>query len=116
MKFVTKFVIDIDGTICEVPAGVSDYAAAVPMPDRIRHMNALYDSGHTIVYFTARGMGRTEGNVSKSYELFYELTKAQLSEWGAKHHELILGKPAGDVYIDDKGINATSFFEVRSFE
>jgi len=116
MKFVTKFVVDIDGTICELPAGVSDYAAAVPMQDRIRHMNDLYETGHTIVYFTARGMGRTEGNSSKAYELFYELTKAQLTEWGAKHHELVLGKPAADVYVDDKAVNATSFFEVRSFE
>jgi len=113
---MTKFVIDIDGTICNLPAGVSDYALSVPMTDRIKHVNSLYEAGHTIVYFTARGMGRTEGKASKSYELFYELTKAQLEDWGAKHHELILGKPAGDVYIDDKAVNATSFFEVRSFE
>lgn len=116
VKFVSKFVIDIDGTICEQPIGVDDYAAAVPIPDRIRHVNLLHDAGHTIVYFTARGMGRTEGKTAEAYELFYELTKSQLAEWGAKHHELILGKPAGDVYIDDKGTNATSFFEVSSFE
>ena len=111
-----KFVIDIDGTICTLAGKDNDYTEASPIEQRIHHINSLYDSGHTIVYFTARGMGRTNGDSSESHDLFYELTKVQLAEWGAKYHELILGKPAGDVYVDDKGINATNFFEVRSFE
>jgi len=111
-----KFVIDIDGTICTLAGKDNDYTEASPIEQRIHHINSLHDSGHTIVYFTARGMGRTNGDSSESHDLFYELTKVQLAEWGAKYHELILGKPAGDVYVDDKGINATNFFEVRSFE
>ena len=112
-----KYVVDIDGTICSLVTGASlDYSKATPYIDRIKKINDLYDAGNEIVYFTARGMGRSAGNDSKAYELFYTITKAQLTEWGAKHHQLILGKPAADVYIDDKGTNASDFFEVRSFE
>ena len=111
-----KFVIDIDGTICSLPTDDNDYTKALPMEDRISHINSLYDSGHTIVYFTARGMGRTGGSASSAYDLFFSLTKDQLTAWGAKHHELILGKPAGDVYIDDKAVTDSNFFDVRSFE
>jgi len=30
--------------------------------------------------------------------------------WGCKFHELHMGKPSGDYYIDDKGINSNDFF------
>ena len=38
------------------------------------------------------------------------MTEQRLEEWGAKYHDLILGKPAGDVYIDDKAVEANDFF------
>ena len=41
---------------------------------------------------------------------FYDFTAAQLKHWGAKHHQLFLGKPSGDYYIDDKGVNDEDFF------
>jgi hypothetical protein len=55
-------------------------------------------------------MGRYDDNADKAKEKFYALTKMQLDLWGCKYHELILGKPSGDIYIDDKGINANDFF------
>jgi hypothetical protein len=38
------------------------------------------------------------------------LTKNQLTSWGVKHHELILGKPFADIYIDDGGKTDRDFF------
>jgi hypothetical protein len=55
-------------------------------------------------------MGRYKDNVEKAKEKFYNLTKMQLNIWGCKYHELILGKPSGDVYIDDKGVKDYDFF------
>ena len=104
------YVIDIDGTICDWEAG-RDYTLAEPFPERIREINKLYDKGNTIKYFTARGMGRYVGRSDKAIESFYAITESQLDRWGCKYHELILGKPAGDVYIDDKGIDAKEFFK-----
>ena len=104
-----RYVIDIDGTICTNENG--NYNFAKPYFDRIQKINELYDSGHTIILFTARGMGRSDNNRAKAYEQFYDLTLEQISKWNVKFHKLILGKPSGDIYIDDKGINANEFFQ-----
>ena len=90
-----NYVFDIDGTICTNTKG--EYEKAQPINSIIRKINKLYDNGHTIKYFTARGSG-----TGINWE---NLTSNQLKEWGAKYHELILGKPEGDIYIDDKGVN-----------
>jgi len=55
-------------------------------------------------------MGRTNNNREMAHDLFFKQTKNQLNEWGVKFHELYLGKPAGDVYVDDKGISDDRFF------
>ena len=104
------YVIDIDGTICDWEAG-RDYTLSNPHPERIKFINKLYDEGNIIKYFTARGMGRFKGNMDKAVEFFYTLTESQLDRWGCKYHQLILGKPSGDHYIDDKGIDLDEFFK-----
>ena len=103
-----NYVFDIDGTICTTTEGY--YEAAKPLTDRIANVNTLYDEGHTIIFQTARGMGRSNNSVAYANTAFYELTKRQLNSWGVKYHSLFLGKPAGDIYIDDKGIKDKDFF------
>ena len=93
--------VDIDGTICNNTQG--KYETAQPILDNVATINRLFDEGNTIVYWTARG------SVTKLD--WYDLTAAQLKEWGAKHHDLILGKPHYDLYIDDKSINALEYFK-----
>lgn len=88
--------VDIDNTICETDG--MDYENAVPKKDRIAMINKLADKGHTIIYWTARG--------TLSGQNWYNLTKTQLDDWGAKHTELKIGKPAFDILIDDKCINS----------
>ena len=46
------YYVDIDETICRYE-GERNYPDAVPMQDRIDKINALYDDGHTVVYWTA---------------------------------------------------------------
>lgn len=87
--------VDIDETICETPTP-RNYHNAEPIKENIEKINRLYDQGHTIVYWTARG-SRTQIN-------WYDLTKSQLIKWGAKHHELNVNKPYYDLFIDDKTI------------
>ena len=96
------YVVDIDGTICSHTDG--DYHNATPYKDRIRVLNDLYDKGNRIVYLTARGMGRFKNDRNQAYNAFYKITKDQLLSWGVKYTDLFLGKPSGDVYIDDKEI------------
>ena len=108
------YVFDIDGTICSPTKG--DYGFAVPYMNRIKKINELYDDGHTIIFQTARGMGRSDNNVDYAHTAFYNFTRKQLIDWGVKFHDLFLGKPAADVYIDDKGIDDEDFFrnEIRT--
>lgn len=105
------YVIDIDETICTIgKCGACKYEGSTPMKERIKKINQLYDEGHIIKYFTARGMGRYNDDVKKAQDKFYNLTKMQLDVWGCKYHHLILGKPSADIYIDDKSINSDVFF------
>lgn len=102
-----RYVIDIDGTICHSDGA---YEESQPIISRIAIMNRKYDDGDYIVYYTARGMGTTSNDRDAAYNKYYQLTERQLNSWGVRYHELWLGKPAGDVYVDDRGINATTFF------
>ena len=96
-----KYIVDIDGTICN--SSNSDYPNAVPILDRIAHFNKLFDEGHEVHYWTARG-----GNSGINWT---ELTTEQLIKWNVKHTSLKLGKPAYDIWIDDKATNVETYFE-----
>ena len=96
------YIVDIDGPICYHRTDSTPYAQARPMKDRIKFFNQLYDAGHTIIYWTARG-----GNSGIDHS---ELTKKQLDEWGVKKTELRMGKPPYDYWIDDKAFNVKDFF------
>lgn len=95
-----KYIVDIDNTICK--SIDSDYTKSTPYLDRIEKINKLYDEGHEIHYWTARG-----GNSGKDWS---ELTQTQLGLWGCKYHLLRTDKPSYDVWIDDKAINSESYF------
>jgi mannose-6-phosphate isomerase-like protein (cupin superfamily) len=88
--------VDIDNTICltDDAKGASKYEQSVPLPEKIAHINSLFDTGNRITYWTARG--RSSGID------YTELTKAQLSQWNCKYHELKMDKPSYDLFIDDK--------------
>jgi len=102
------YIVDIDGTICSRTEG--DYENAVPYKNRIEKINKLYDEGHIIIYWTARGMSEYCEVVEKAYRGFFDFTKKQLDSWGAKYHEVKLGKPCYDHWIDDKAMNDKEYF------
>tara|TARA_R110001592_G_scaffold61591_3_gene187720 strand:+ start:10921 stop:11223 length:303 start_codon:yes stop_codon:yes gene_type:complete len=93
--------VDIDETICISPDD-RDYNKAVPIEKNIKKINKMYDNGDRIVYWTARGTG--------SGIDWRSVTENQFLKWGVKYHELHLGKPIYDLFIDDKNINSETFF------
>ena len=105
------YIIDIDGTICTNTDG--DYKNCIPFNERIKVINELYDEGNTVIYHTARGMGSTNGNQLLATKKYYDYTLKQLKEWGCRFHHLYLGKPKGDIYIDDKSISDNQFFDIK---
>lgn len=86
--------VDIDGTICLNTFG--SYEDAKPRPEQIGKINFLYEQGNKIVYYTARG--------STTGIDWRDLTTRQLERWGCLYHELHLGKPEYDIWIDDKSM------------
>ena len=98
------YIVDIDQTICHTPFtdGQHRYGLSTPFKHRIEEINKLYDQGHTIIYWTARGSG--------SGLDWTVLTNKQLNDWSCKFHEVRLGKPSYDVWVDDKAFNDREFF------
>jgi len=90
------FVIDVDGTLCSNTNG--SYEAALPFEDAIESVKLIFENGGRVILFTARGS--TTGIDWRG------LTESQMKKWGVPFHELILGKPFGDYYIDDKALHA----------
>ena len=98
--------VDIDETICKTPDS-RDYSEAVPIVENIKKINDLYDQGHEIVYWTARG--------TLTGKDWTEVTEDQFRKWGVKYHDLKLKKPFYDLFIDDRAINSDMYFQNNGY-
>jgi dTDP-4-dehydrorhamnose 3,5-epimerase-like enzyme len=86
--------VDIDETICFYK-GERNYLLAIPNKENIAKINKLYNEGHEITYWTARG---SVTGIDWRLE-----TEIQLEDWDCKYHKLSVGeKPAYDLLICDK--------------
>lgn len=101
MSDFKTYCFDIDGTLCSITDAAYDQAE--PFHHRIKKVNELYDAGNTIILFTARG--------STTGIDWRQVTEGQMLEWGVKYHELLLGKPFADIFIDDKAVNDADWFD-----
>jgi len=79
----------MDGTICQEMRMYSR-CLAEPKKDAVESINRLYDAGNTIIIYSARTW------------MEWEMTTAWLKKNGVKYHQLMMGKPVGDVWIDDR--------------
>lgn len=88
-----KIYVDIDNTICKTES--TNYSDSEPIIENIEKINKLYNEGHEIIYWTARG------SVTKINH--YDLTLKQLNLWNCLYHSLSVGeKPYYDLLICDK--------------
>ena len=71
-------------------------------------INKKYDEGHEITLFTSRG--------SLSGEEWFDFTLKQVESWGIKYHSLKLGKPAYDLFVDDKAISNTEWYKKENIK
>jgi hypothetical protein len=86
--------VDIDETICFYESE-RNYKFAQPNFENIKKINILYEEGHIITYWSARG--------SVTGIDWNDITKYQLDSWGCKYHNVSTGqKPAYDLLICDK--------------
>ena len=107
-------VFDIDDTISIHKN--RDYVNAIPIQPVIDKLNELHDRGYYIKLFTGRGQLSCKGNLA----LIIERNQAVLEDWLKRHNvkydELIFGKPLGDWYIDDKGMDVDDFLKAEFCE
>ena len=92
------YVIDLDKTLVEGDS----YTACTAIPGRVDKINALYDQGHTIIIYTARGATTGINWFKDTYRL--------LESIGLRFTELRMGKFNYDVWVDDKAVNDKDFF------
>ena len=99
-KYKKIICFDLDNVICSTKS--NDYENSKPIIKNIKVINYLYENDFYIKVFTARYMGRN--NQKKSEVSKYRgITKLFLDKkCKVKYHELIMGKPSYDLFIDDK--------------
>ena len=100
-----RYCFDIDGTICTTDCHYKD---AKPYKEVIKKINSLYNSGEYIILYTSRGSG--------SGIDWKEFTQKQVDGWGVKYHELLLGKPQYDIFVDDRAINNKDWYKKNNIE
>jgi uncharacterized HAD superfamily protein len=94
-----KLIIDIDGTICEENRQFSR-SLAKPLPNAVKSLKALKKKGYILILYSARTWAE------------YEMTLNWLKSYDIPFDQLILGKPEGDYWIDDRAIKYTNWKEV----
>ena len=100
-------VFDIDGTILETPG--RDYANSKPKMEVVVGLRALKEAGWTIILFTARGMGRSNGNIESVREDVTNEVTSFCEKFDVPYDTLLLGKPWAAYYVDDRGLRPEEF-------
>ena len=88
--------IDIDGTVC-TEERTFDRPLAKPIEGAKEQINKWFEEGHTIVFWSARGWEQ------------YKVTEKWLNDNGFKYNQILLGKPQGSVFIDDRARQFTGW-------
>jgi len=95
-----QIIIDLDGTICTEEKTFSR-SMAKPLPGAIDVINDLYNKGNIIIIYSARTWQE------------FEMTSHWLHQNKIQYHQLILGKPIGDIWIDDRALNFKNWEETK---
>jgi hypothetical protein len=105
-----KIVCDIDGVLCDEEDPV--VSQRNPYMDRIAILNGMVDRGYTLDIYTSRGMKSSNNDPIMSDRKYRMVTEQQLSFWGVKYTNLFFGKPNADIYIDNKNVTMSDFFDM----
>lgn len=110
---IETFVVDVDGTICELKVEGQSYADLQPKQDVIDKINFLFSQGHNIILFSARGMRTYGGDMYYIEKEVRPVMERWLNKHDVKYHQLVLGKPWGlhVRYVDDHAMHISEFLE-----
>ena len=94
---------DIDNVICRTNSK-NNYSKSKPIKRNIKLINEIHNNGYKIILYTARYMGRCNGNLEQVKKKIKPLTLRQLKKWEVSYDKIYFGKPSFDLFIDDKSL------------
>ncbi len=94
---------DIDNVICRTNSK-NNYLKSKPIKRNIQLINEIHNKGYRIILYTARYMGRCNGNLKQVKKKIKPLTLRQLKKWEVSYDKIYFGKPSFDLFIDDKSL------------
>ncbi len=100
-------VFDVDDTILTTVN--RNYANSQPKEEVIVGLRELKKAGWRIVLHTARGQGRSGGNIESVREDVTREVETFCAKYDVPYDELILGKVWAAYYIDDKAMRPEEF-------
>ena len=106
---MNSIVFDVDDTILFTEN--RDYANSYPNEEVVKGIRRLKEKGWHITLMTARGMGRSNGDIETvREEVTSEIVKF-CEKFDVPYDQLILGKPFSNYYVDDKALRPEEFVE-----
>lgn len=96
-----KIIIDLDGTICTEEKTYSRSMATL-LPGARESLLKFKQEGYIIIIFSARSWAE------------YEMTYDWLLRNSVPFDQLVLGKPQGDIWIDDRAIGFNNWESVMT--
>jgi len=103
-------VFDVDDTILTTVN--RDYENSQPRGEVIQGMKTLKERGWTIILHTARGMGRSNGDIESVREEVIDEIEKFCDKYDVPFDEIQIGKPWAALYVDDKALTPEQFSKV----
>ena len=103
-------VVDVDDTILTTEN--RDYANSAPVFGVVGKLREARAKGWHIILFTARGMGRSNGNIELVREQVIAEVTSFCDKWDVPYDEVMVGKPWAAMYVDDKALRPNEFEQV----
>jgi capsule biosynthesis phosphatase len=100
-------VFDVDDTILTTKN--RDYENSQPKMEVIAGMRELKQKGWTIILNTARGMGRSNGNIESVRQEVIEEIEKFCTKYDVPYDTIMIGKPWAAYYVDDKAMTPGQF-------
>lgn len=100
-------VFDLDDTLCTTEN--RDYSNSKPIEPVVSGLRKLKDAGWTVIIMTARGMGRSGGDIESVREDVMNEVESFLHKYEIPYDHIQIGKPFSHLYVDDKAIRPDEF-------
>lgn len=108
-----RICFDLDNTLCENKKPGEEYKDVLPKEGAVEYITQLHKKGHYIIIHTARNMVTFNNNLGQVIAKQAPVVIDWLKKYNFVYDELLFGKPHADYFVDDKGIQFTTFEKLK---